>query len=42
MASPIRGPAGNVEFLLSAPVRGVAAASIDVQERSPREREVAA
>jgi 23S rRNA (cytidine1920-2'-O)/16S rRNA (cytidine1409-2'-O)-methyltransferase len=41
MASPIRGPAGNVEFLLSAR-RGVAAASIDVQDAVAEGREVAA
>lgn len=41
MASPIRGPAGNVEFLLSTR-RGVAAASIDVQDAVAEGREVAA
>jgi 23S rRNA (cytidine1920-2'-O)/16S rRNA (cytidine1409-2'-O)-methyltransferase len=41
MASPVRGPAGNVEFLLSAR-RGVAAASIDVQDAVAEGREVAA
>jgi len=41
MASPVRGPAGNVEFLLSA-WRGVAAATIDVQDAVAEGREVAA
>ena len=41
MASPVRGPAGNVEFLLSAR-RGVAAATIDVQDAVAEGREVAA
>jgi 23S rRNA (cytidine1920-2'-O)/16S rRNA (cytidine1409-2'-O)-methyltransferase len=41
MASPVRGPAGNVEFLLSAR-RGVQAASIDVDGAVAEGREVAA
>ncbi|MGZ8579654.1 MAG: TlyA family RNA methyltransferase [Actinomycetota bacterium] len=41
MASPVRGPAGNVEFFLSAR-RGVQATSVDVQDAVAEGREVAA
>ena len=41
MASPVRGPAGNVEFLLSAR-RGSPAATIDVEAAVAEGRKVAA